>query len=40
VGRGPEVGLVCGLDIPGCVVIEWEKRQGVGLVCGWILLVV
>jgi hypothetical protein len=24
-GRGTGVGLVCGLDNAGCVVVEWEE---------------
>jgi hypothetical protein len=27
VGRGTEVGLVCALDIAGCVVVECEELQ-------------
>jgi hypothetical protein len=34
VGRGTGVGLVCGFDIAGCVVVEWKKGQG--LVILWI----
>jgi hypothetical protein len=26
--RRTGVGLICGLDIAGCVVVEWENRQG------------
>jgi hypothetical protein len=26
VGRGTGVGLVCGLDIAECVVVEWEEE--------------
>jgi hypothetical protein len=34
------VGLVCGLDIAGCVMVEWEKRQGLVNFLDWILLAV
>jgi hypothetical protein len=31
-GRGTEVGLVCRLDIAGCVLVEFEEGQVFGLV--------
>jgi hypothetical protein len=40
VGRGTGVGLVCGLDIAGSVLVEWVKRQGLVYFVDWILLAV
>jgi hypothetical protein len=33
VGRGTGVCLDCGLDIAGCVLVEWEEEKGL-VYCG------
>jgi hypothetical protein len=38
VGRVTGVSLVSGFDIAGCVLEDWEERQGLVLFVDWILL--
>jgi hypothetical protein len=38
VGGATEVGLFCGLDIPGCVLVDWEEGQILVYFVNWILL--
>jgi hypothetical protein len=40
VGKGTVVGLVCGLDIARCVMLEWEEFQCLASFGYWIMLAV
>jgi hypothetical protein len=40
VEKKTEVGLVCGLDIAGCVLVECEEGQELVYFVDWILLAV